>query len=47
MRTSLRRKNTARQQMFVRLFTGLACIGAGLLVQAFENNPKSTNEKAS
>ncbi|MBM3381990.1 MAG: hypothetical protein FJY29_06060 [Betaproteobacteria bacterium] len=46
MRAGFRRKNTTHQQMFVRLVTGFACIGAGLLVQAFENDPKTTNEKA-
>lgn len=47
MSLNLRRKSTARQQMFVRLCTGVACISAGFMVQAFENDPKNTNEKAS
>lgn len=39
-------KSTTRQQMLVRISAGLACIGAGIMVQAFENDPKfqpSTN----
>lgn len=47
MGANLRRRNTARQQMLVRLITGFACIGAGILVQAFENDPKTSGGKTS
>lgn len=40
MSHKVRRKNTTRQQMLIRLCTGFACIGAGIMVQAFENDPK-------
>lgn len=40
MSHEVHRNNTTRQQMLIRLCTGFACIGAGIMVQAFENDPK-------
>ena len=43
MRHELHRRDSTRHEVLVRLVAGLACIGAGVMVQAFENDPKTTS----
>ena len=37
----MHQKDSSRYEVVVRLVAGLACIGAGIMVQAFENDPKT------
>jgi peptidoglycan glycosyltransferase len=37
-------KKIHQQQIFIRVLTGLFCVGLGILVQAFENDPKAVTE---
>lgn len=42
MNIETRRRNLTRQQVIVRLITGLGCVGAGIVLQAFDKNPKAS-----
>lgn len=41
MNIETRRRKLSRQQVMIRLMTGLGCIGAGIVLQAFERPPKA------
>ncbi|NBO38777.1 hypothetical protein EBU99_09360 [bacterium] len=40
-------KKTSQKQLILRLVTGISCLSAGLLIQAFETSPKATTSSDS